>query len=146
MMKKLMYLLLLVAAVLTSCKKDDVGDLTGTYTFTEQGVLTIAGQSQTINGSGVFNVYRLNSTTIRITGDVEAKAYAGTNSRTFTLQDDQQEIDNGDGMIMYVQNSYSNEKFDGYSMSWKTNSVVVATYGGITSYGTYQSTTKAVRK
>lgn len=145
-MKKLMYLLLLVAAVLTSCKKDDVSDLTGTYTFTEQGVLTIAGQSQTINGSGVFNVYRLNSTTIRITGDVEAKAYAGTNSRTFTLQDDQQEIDNGDGMIMYVQNSYSNEKFDGHSMSWKTNSVVVATYGGITSYGTYQSTTKAVRK
>lgn len=141
-----MYLLLLVAAVLTSCKKDDVGDLTGTYSFTEQGTLSLAGQSQNISGSGTFIVHRTSNTSIRLTGDVEAYGFGSTGGGSFSLADDQQDIKGNNGMVMHFQNSYSNEKYDGRSMSWKTNSVVTTTYGGVTIYGTYQSTTKAVRK
>lgn len=141
-----MYLLLLMAAVFTSCKKDDVGELAGTYGFVEQGTLTLAGSKQNVSGSGTYIVHRIDNTTFTITGDVEAYGFCGVKRGKFELQDDQQDIDGGNGMVLHFQNSYSEGTYDGRLMSWKTNSIVTTTYGGVTIYGTFQSTTKAVRK
>lgn len=130
-MKKLFYLMLLCAAVIfTSCdSKDPVDDIVGTYTYTETGYFTIAGQSQKMDYSGSFTVSRVTGNRIRFSGDFIGSGTLSSNN--VLLIDADTDDFTSDGIRYHYDNTYVDGHYYSFgSMSWKQNSEVTAYYNG----------------
>lgn len=136
-MKKLYFLLLLCAAIFTSCQSDPVEDMVGTYTYTESGIYTIAGQSKQMNNTGTFTVRRGSGNEIKFTGDFIATGYLLTDGNLLINPDTDDFT--SDGIVYHFDNVYSEGKYFVIgSMSWKQTTAITAKYNGQTLKGEMQ--------
>lgn len=147
-MKKYLSFVLLCAAVLfTSCKEHNYAeDMTGRYSFTETGKLTINGTVTPTTVTGSFTVSLSGANRLFFKGDFTGSGNANKYGTGFWIDDDTDDITTAEGVRIHYDNSYFDGKFYGSSMSWTTQSVVTATYNGMAMTGVYQSTTSAHRK
>ena len=137
-MKKFFYVITLCAITLlfAACEeeKNIAQEMTGRYSYTEYGTISLAGETSEFEDEGTFTISLSGESNLVFTGDFNGTGYVYTYGNKVYI-DDQEYSYEANGIYYHFKDSFSDVEWFGNSISAKRTSAITAIYNNVTYTG-----------